>query len=556
MRKVLWITLAWMTVMGSATAGPAEKLELSAGSPTSAALVVTAEPDERAELVFYNRSVFTFRTHLTGISPADRARRAQSRISYQLGLAAPHVVSVTQDTAGLMVQIDGATSFVVTPGDLDTDRDETLQLAATTAAATLRLALNEYAQARSWDYLLRAAGFTVAASLLAALIVWLAYRAQRALARKLIVSSSEHVERLAIAGVPLLRRDRAVWTIRTLVQGTYRLLVLVVLVEWLGFVLVQFPFTRSWGESLNTWILDVARRALGFVAEVAPELLIAVAILYGTFAVTRGLGRFFTLVQGGSTSVHWLDADMAAPTQRIATVLVWVFGLAMAYPYLPGSQTEAFKGLSVLLGVMVSLGASGMVGQAVSGMILTYGRIYRKGEYVRLGEHEGTVTELGAFTTRLRTGLGEEVTISNASILAGTTKNYSRAVKGAGFVLDTKVTIGYDTPWRQVHAMLIEAAQRTEGVLHDPAPAVFQTALSDWYPEYRPVCQAIPTEPRPRAVLLSTLHANIQDVFNRYGVQIMSPQYFEDPAEPKLVPPEKWYTAPAQAPDNIPGHAR
>ena len=201
---------------------------------------------------------------------------------------------------------------------------------------------------------------------------------------------------------------------------------------------------------------------------------------------------------------------------------------------------------------MVSLGASGMVGQAVSGMILTYGRIYRKGEYVRLGEHEGTVTELGAFTTRLRTGLGEEVTISNASILAGTTKNYSRSVKGAGFVLDTTVTIGYDTPWRQVHAMLIEAAQCTEGILQEPSPVVFQTALSDWYPVYRLVCQAVPSEPRPRALLLSALHANIQDVFNRYGVQIMSPQYFEDPAEPKLVPADKWYAAPAQRPGNAP----
>jgi small-conductance mechanosensitive channel len=133
-------------------------------------------------------------------------------------------------------------------------------------------------------------------------------------------------------------------------------------------------------------------------------------------------------------------------------------------------------------------------------------------------------------------------------VLNDTTKNYSRAVKGQGFVLDTTVTIGYDTPWRQVHAMLELAALRTDGVLADPAPVVFQTALSDWYPQYRLVCQAIPSEPRPRALLLSALHANIQDVFNEHGVQIMSPQYFEDPPEPKLVPREKWFTAPATKP--------
>lgn len=558
MRFLLWITLGWLALLGNAAANPGEKPVQTAAAHAPPAHAVNEElgsegrAGDGAELVFFNRTIFVFRSHFTGIAPIDRARRAQSRIRYQVGIAAPHVVSVKPDSAGMMVQIDGATSFVVTPSDLDVERDETLQVAASNAAALLRLALEEYAQIRSWDYLLRAAGWTVAASSFAALLIWLAYRAQRALARTLIVSSSEHVRRLSIGGVPLLRRDRAVWAIRALVQGIYRLLVLMVLVEWLGFVLLQFPFSRSWGESLNAWILDIARRGLGFVADVAPELLIAVAILYCTHAFARALGRFFSLVQDGSIAVQWLDSDMAAPTQRIATVLVWVFGLAMAYPYLPGSQTEAFKGLSVLLGVMVSLGASGMVGQAVSGMILTYGRIYRKGEYVRLGEHEGTVTELGAFTTRLRTGLGEEVTISNASILAGTTKNYSRSVKGAGFVLDTTVTIGYDTPWRQVHAMLIEAAQCTEGILQEPSPVVFQTALSDWYPVYRLVCQAVPSEPRPRALLLSALHANIQDVFNRYGVQIMSPQYFEDPAEPKLVPADKWYAAPAQRPGNAP----
>jgi small-conductance mechanosensitive channel len=129
--------------------------------------------------------------------------------------------------------------------------------------------------------------------------------------------------------------------------------------------------------------------------------------------------------------------------------------------------------------------------------------------------------------------------------LGTVTKNYSRAVKGRGFVLDTTVTIGYDTPWRQVEAMLLEAARRTPGVLDEPVPRTFQLALSDFYPEYRLVCQAVPSQPRPRAEVLSALHANIQDVFNEYGVQIMSPHYLGDPAAPKVVPREAWHAAPA-----------
>jgi small-conductance mechanosensitive channel len=346
----------------------------------------------------------------------------------------------------------------------------------------------------------------------------------------------------------ILHRDRLTRLVRGLLTLLYRLLVLLMTVEWLSFVLRSFPFTRAWGESLNSFLFGLVTPVVTAAMGAVPELLTAMLIFYLAYLVTQALERFLSHVQTGAVQLHWLDADVVAPTQRIANVVVWLFALAMAYPYLPGSDTEAFKGLSVLVGLMLSMGASSLVGQAASGLILTYGRVFRKGEYVRVAEQEGTVTEMGIFTTRIRTGLGEELTISNASILGATTKNYSRTVQGNGFVLDTTVTIGYDTPWRQVHAMLIEAARRTEGVRQVPVPQVFQTALNDWYPVYRLVCQASPTGPQPRALLLSAMHANIQDVFNEYGVQIMAPQYFEDPREPKVVPPANWYTAPAVKP--------
>ena len=143
------------------------------------------------------------------------------------------------------------------------------------------------------------------------------------------------------------------------------------------------------------------------------------------------------------------------------------------------------------------------------------------------------------------------LTLPNSLITGSVTRNYSRVVKGVGYIVDTTVTIGYDTPWRQVEAMLLEAARRTEGVRDDPRPQVFQTGLSDFYPEYRLVAQAVPSEPRPRAELLSLLHANIQDVFNEYGVQIMSPHYLGDPRDAKVVPKENWHAAPAKPEDRL-----
>jgi len=161
----------------------------------------------------------------------------------------------------------------------------------------------------------------------------------------------------------------------------------------------------------------------------------------------------------------------------------------------------------------------------------------------------GAVSALGIFITRVRTGLGEEVSLPNAYVVANTTRNYSRVVaSGRGFVLDTTVTIGYSTPWRQVHAMLLAAARRTPEILDDPKPFVVQTALSDFYVEYRLVCYAGPEAPQRRAMVLDALHANIQDVFNEHGVQIMSPHYMMDPARPQVVPKANWYEPPAREP--------
>jgi hypothetical protein len=229
------------------------------------------------------------------------------------------------------------------------------------------------------------------------------------------------------------------------------------------------------------------------------------------------------------------------PTRKIANILIWIFALVMAYPYLPGAHTEAFKGMSVLIGLMVSLGASSIVGQGASGLILMYSRTLRSGEYVRIGEHEGTIVvdqpvhHPPAHRPRRRDHPAQRADRRqrHAQLLAHRQRR--------GFMVDTSVTIGYDTPWRQVEAMLIEAAGRTPASSPRPArgfsrrPCPISTLNTAWWP--RP----LPAGANPRADIVSRLHANIQDVFNEYGVQIMSPHYIDDPAN---VPPGKVVHAP------------
>lgn len=211
-----------------------------------------------------------------------------------------------------------------------------------------------------------------------------------------------------------------------------------------------------------------------------------------------------------------------------------------------------FKGVSVFLGVVLSLGSTGLVNQAMSGLVLMYARAFRPGDYVRIGEVEGVITNLALLSTKVRTTKNEEVTIPNAALVAGSTKNYSRLAGEHGVVAYTSVTIGYDAPWRQVHALLALAASRTGGIRKAPAPFVLQIALVDFYVEYQ--LNAWLEQAADRIPVLSALHANILDAFNEYGVQIMSPHFERQPRVPVVVPPERWHAPPSA--DGVPSPGR
>jgi small-conductance mechanosensitive channel len=535
-----------IAAFAATAAEPASADSARQESPPPAARQPAARGE--APVVVFNRRIVTYRSSFLGIPPAERAENTRKRIIAALAGSGPGIVGVERRPGGASVTIDGKMALVIANEDLDQSGGELLDMAAADTKRALEQVIAETREARSARLMLVAALWAAGATVVYAVLLWLLRRAGEALSHRVLSFASSTVEEARIGGAAILRRDRALRIVRRLLQAGFWAVALLLTYEWVGFVLGQFPYTRPWGEQLHAFLTGTIADIVLGMARATPELLIAVLIFFIARGINGILGNFFDRVQSGWIKVAWLDADSTRPTRRLASMAVWIFALVMAYPYLPGSGTEAFKGLSVLLGLMVSIGASGIVGQAASGLILMYTRTFRPGEYVRVAEHEGTVVEMGMFTTRVRTGLGEELTLPNSLVLGGVTKNYSRAVQGQGFVLDTAVTIGYDVPWRQVHAMLIEAARRTEGVLAEPPPLVYQTALSDFYVEYRLVCQAIQAEARPRAEALSVLHASIQDVFNEHGVQIMSPHYLGDPAAEKIVPKDRWYQAPAEPP--------
>jgi small-conductance mechanosensitive channel len=496
-------------------------------------------PRHSAPVVVANRTIILLRGPIAGYSAEERARNSIDRIEAALDADPYAKIAFDESDAGTRVLVGETLAFIVTKIDIDANAGETTQLMAKEAAKRLQGAIAERREQHSLRYLATAGAYAAGATVLYGALLWLLAWGSRRVGGYVSVAADEKARKLQLGSVHAM----AAWVVRLLAW----LLVLIATVWWAAFVLQRFPFTRRWGEELQVNLLDMARQIVLAILGALPGLAFAIVIFFLARQLIRLSRAFFDRVESGSIAVTWLDRDTAGPTRRIFSFIVWVFALAIAYPYLPGAQTEAFKGLTVLIGLMVSLGGASVIGQAFSGIILMYARIFRRGDYVRIGDSEGTVTELGMWATRIRTGLGEEISIANSTVLAATTRNYSRTVPGTGYVVDTVVTIGYSTPWRQVEAMLEEAARRTEDIAHEPKPMVRQTALSDYYVEYRLIAYTPHERPKARVEVLHRLHANIQDVFNEHGVQIMSPHYMMDPKEPQIVPQEKWFTPPAKS---------
>ena len=515
-------------------------------APTPAAAERSAVADKPIPLVIVQREVVRLRATVIGYGPGERVEGARHRLisAYErnkhLKLALRHVPE------GVQVTADGAVMFTVVPGDVNALAGETPEIVAERALERLRTIVAELEERGDPQALLTGGGLAVAATLLWVLLLRAIMAFDRWAGRRLTRAFAEGAERVKVSGVRMFEPGLFMRNVRRLVRVAAWGLAFVVSFLWLNAVLESVPYTRPWGERLTEMLVNVLVTLGTGVLEAMPGLFFVLVIVLIARLVVRAGASVFDRVREERLTIGWLDADTAPPTRMVFTVIVWLFALAMAYPYLPGSQTQAFQGLSVLVGLMVSIGASSTVGQAASGLILMYTRAYRVGEFVRIQETEGTVVEVGLFATRVRTGMGEEVMLPNTMVLGNSSKNYSRAVPGTGFVLDTVVTIGYDTPWRQVHAMLTEAAGRVPTIAALPAPRVVQTALTDFYPEYRLVAYSKAESAMPRAEAMGALHAAIQDVFNEYGVQIMSPHYLGDPAEAKVVPKARWFEAPAK----------
>ena len=356
------------------------------------------------------------------------------------------------------------------------------------------------------------------------------------------------IENIEAKSMRILQAEQIWNALRYVLKAIRVLLVLILMYLFLNFVLGLFPWTRYLSRMLLHLVIDPLQGIAGAVIDYIPSFIFLLLLFFIARYVLKALRSFFLAIARGSVSLTNFEAEWAIPTYRIVRVLVVVFALVLAYPYIPGSESEAFKGISILLGVLFSLGSTSMISNVVAGYTMTYRRAFRIGDRVRIGNTVGDVTDQRMLVTHIRSLKNEEVVIPNSTIMNAEITNYSSLAGEYGLILHTTVGIGYEVPWRQVEAMLLMAADRTTaGVLKEPKPFVLQTALADFAVNYE--LNVYCGDEKNAVALYSELHRNILDVFNEYGVQIMTPAYERDTPEPKLVPKDQWYAEPAEPPN-------
>ncbi len=498
-----------------------------------------------APVVIDGRVIFRVR----GSSAFPAERRAAAIATRIRALAADRAVPIeavraVEGETGDEIVADGHRIMLVVDADARQESLERKVLAAIVVRA-VRAAVTDYRQARSREALLggtvRAVLATVMLAALVALVIWLSRRAQSAFE----TTYRQRVQSVGIQSFEIVRAEQIWVVLRRVLAGVRTVVILVLGFVFLEYVLGLFPWTRGVSNRLLLYVLDPLGTMGWGIVNAIPDLLFLVILFLVTRAGLKLIHLFFAAVGRGEVALAGFEREWADPTYKLLRVAVVALALVVAYPYIPGSGSDAFKGISIFLGIVFSLGSSSAIANMIAGYTMTYRRAFKLGDRVKIGDMTGDVTEMRLQVTHLTTVKNEEVVIPNSSILNHEVVNYSSLARRLGLILHTSVGIGYETPWRQVEAMLLIAAERTPGLLKEPPPFVRQLTLGDFAVTYE--INGYCDNAQAMGQIYTELHRNILDVFNEHGVQIMTPAYEGDPEAPKVVPKDQWNAAPAKA---------
>ncbi len=475
-------------------------------------------------VVFYQDTLFLIYSKLGPFSPTERALRIAEKLE-----------KIGDDSSYdpvLFKMFSGDNSFDLMYDELIifsvNDKDAFwLDLPLAETAEMRRVSVIESIARYREDTSVYKVAFRIGLIFLVALILYILVRLLNkgfsALVKRIARSSNKYMKGIKLKEYEFLSPERQLQLVAWVLNLVKWLVILLIVYLSLPAVFSIFPTTEGFSRKLIGYVTDPLFNMIRSLIAFIPSLITIIVIGAVARYAVRFLKFLTTEVERGKLVLHGFYPDWAKPTFNLLRVLIYAFSFIVIFPYLPGSDSPVFQGVSVFLGLLISLGSSSAISNLIAGLVITYMRPFKIGDRVKIGETTGDVIEKTMLVTRVRTIKNEDVSIPNASILSGSTINYSSSADELGLILHTTVTIGYDVPWKQVHELLCGAAGKIESVMKEPAPFVLQTSLDDFYVSYQ--INAYTTEAGKGAKIYSELYANIQDAFNEAGLEILSPHY-------------------------------
>jgi small-conductance mechanosensitive channel len=518
----------------------------ASGPAAAEAAPGASSPLTRAAVVVDGRALFT----VAGIPSYPASRRA-AEIAERINATASDP-NFEVDQLRLEEQDDGVAIFagsqrLVVVLDVDAELQGTdRRLVAWAFADNIRQAVTAHRAERTPGHLLRSALYTLAGAAILVAVLWLTHRLTGRMSSFAETRLRRRLQGLESLSFGVIDADQFSSVIRRAIHAAWVLVCIVATSAFLDLALEAFPWTRRAARWLVELLVDPLRVMGNAFIDSIPNLAFLAILFLVVRYLLEALRLFFLGIASGAVKSSSFEPEWAMMTFKLIRWGAIAFAIVVAYPYIPGSSSDAFKGVSVFAGILFSLGASSIVSNTLAGYTLIFRRVFKIGDRVMIGKYLGDVMEIRQQLTVVRTSKNEEVFVPNSSILASEVVNYSALARQGKLILHTSVTIGYDTPWRQVEAMLLEAAARTPGLLKEPAPFVLKNSLDDFYVSYE--INVYCDNASRMAALYSSLHGNIVDAFNEHGVQIMSPHFVAQPEQVVLVPKDKWFEPPARPP--------
>jgi small-conductance mechanosensitive channel len=475
-------------------------------------------------VTLYSDTLFWIFNRIGASLPGDRAKNITSRIYklYDADFFYPDS----------LLPMDGDHTYDVVYGETivlsisEADalwNNQTMPGLAALYANTIKQAIVFQRQEHSLPLLLKRLALVLLVFIGIWLLIRLIYYLHRVLSHKLTLNKDKWLRTLSYKDYTFLSAEQELKGLFFILKITRWFFVVLLIYLILPLIFSIFPFTRGWAGGLISWLWAPFNNIFMAIWDYLPNLFSIIAIYLVMKYFVRIVKYLFSEIESEKLKISGFHADWAMPTYTIVRFLLYAFMFVLIFPYLPGSDSNIFQGVSVFIGVLFSLGSSSAIANMIAGLVITYMRPFQIGDRIKLGDMTGIVIEKTMLVTRLRTIKNEDITIPNSSVLSGNTINYSANARLEGLIVHTTVTIGYDVPWRNMHQALIDAALRTHQIRQEPLPFVLQTDLNDFHVSYQ--INAFISDATAQVLVISQLHQNIQDVCNERGIEILSPHY-------------------------------